>query len=102
MSAVSRQKIFAQAARKLREDFEELSVIPHNALEGGEAEKLVRTFLKEHLPRRFDVGAGFIIDRLDNVSKQTTKLAVSLRLLRDRQFLRDEDNARAGLLFDEA
>lgn len=71
MSTTSRQQIFAQASLKLRKDFEELSVVPHNALKGGEAEKLVRTFLKEHLPRRFDVGGGFIIDRLDNVSKQT-------------------------------
>ena len=71
MPIVSRQKIFAQAAHKLRQEFEELSVVPHNALKGGEAERLVRTFLKEHLPKRFDVGAGFIIDRLDNVSRQT-------------------------------
>jgi hypothetical protein len=71
MSTTSRQQIFAQASLKLRKDFEELSVVPHNALKGGEAEKLVRTFLEEHLPRRFDVGGGFIIDRLDNVSKQT-------------------------------
>lgn len=71
MSEITRQAIFAQAARKLRQDFEELSSIPHNALKGGEAEKLVRVFLKQHLPKRFDVGSGFIIDFYDNVSKQT-------------------------------
>lgn len=32
---------------------------------------MVRIFLKAHLPQRFDVGAGFIIDPLDNVSKQS-------------------------------
>lgn len=71
MSEITRQTIFAQAARKLRQDFKGLSAIPHNALKGSEAEKLVRTFLKQHLPKRFDVGSGFIIDFYDNVSKQT-------------------------------
>ncbi|HEX8493002.1 MAG TPA: DUF6602 domain-containing protein [Pyrinomonadaceae bacterium] len=71
MFEISRQAIFAQAARKLRQDFDELSVVPHRGLKGNEAEKLVKVFLKEHLPKRFAVGSGFIIDRLDNVSKQT-------------------------------
>ena len=66
MPEVTRQNIFAQAARKLRQDFEELTTIPHNLLKGNEAEKLVRKFLKEHLRRRFDVGAGFIIDFYNN------------------------------------
>ena len=67
MPEITRQSIFAQAARKLRQDFEELITIPHNALKGNEAEKLVRTFLKDHLPKRFDVGSGFIIDFFNNV-----------------------------------
>jgi hypothetical protein len=71
MTKVTRQSIFAQAARKLRQDFEELSVTPHSGLKGNQAEKLVKVFLKGHLPKRFDVGSGFIIDRFDNVSKQT-------------------------------
>jgi hypothetical protein len=71
VNKVTRQTIFAQAAHKLRQDFEELSNVPHNALKGGEAETLVKKFLKEHLPKRFDVGSGFIIDRFDTVSKQT-------------------------------
>ena len=71
MSKVSRQTIFAQAAHKLRQDFEELSVVPHSGLKGSQAERLVKTFLQEHLPKRFDVGSGFIIDRFNNVSKQT-------------------------------
>ena len=32
---------------------------------------MVRTFLRDHLPKRFDVGSGFIIDRLDTVARQT-------------------------------
>ena len=69
--AASRKEIFAQAARKLRQDFRELSTVPHNALKGGEAEELVRRFLRSRLPQRFGVGAGFIIDQADGVSKQT-------------------------------
>ncbi|MFL6334616.1 MAG: DUF6602 domain-containing protein [Pyrinomonadaceae bacterium] len=71
MSKVSRQAIFEQAARKLRQDFEELSVVPHSGLKGNQAEGLVKAFLKGHLPKRFDVGSGFILDHFDNVSKQT-------------------------------
>lgn len=71
MPEITRQSIFAQAAHKLRQDFEELSIIPHRGLKGNEAEKLVRKFLAEHLPKRFDVGSGFIIDYFNNVSKQT-------------------------------
>jgi hypothetical protein len=71
MSKVSRQSIFEQAARKLRQDFEELSVVPHSGLKGNQAERLVKAFLKAHLPKRYDVGSGFILDHFDNVSKQT-------------------------------
>jgi hypothetical protein len=67
----SRQEIFKQAARKLRQDFAELSSVPHSGLKGGEAERLIRDFLRAHLPRRFGVGSGFILDAKDNVSPQT-------------------------------
>jgi hypothetical protein len=68
---VSRESIFRMAAAKLRTDFDELSSVPHSGLKGGEAEELVRTFLNQHLPKRFHAGAGFIIDKHDTVSKQT-------------------------------
>jgi hypothetical protein len=67
----TRQEIFAQAAKKLRQDFGELSTVPHNLMKGQEAERIVRTFLSHHLPKRFAVGSGFIIDPNDSVSKQT-------------------------------
>ncbi len=63
--------IFEQAARKLRADFQELKLVPHSGVRGGEAEDLVKMFLKQHLPKRFDVGSGFILDPYNNVSKQT-------------------------------
>jgi hypothetical protein len=71
MQRVTRQHIFSQAAKKLRQDFNELSNVPHAGLKGSEAEEIVRTFLRRHLPKRFDVGSGFVIDLGDNISKQT-------------------------------
>lgn len=71
MATTSRKEIFALAAKKLRQDFEELSTVPHNAAKGAEAEGLVRAFLSSRIPKRFEVGAGFIIDPLDTISRQT-------------------------------
>ena len=68
---VSRATIFQAAARKLRQDFAELSTVPHKGLKGDEAARLVRMFLNDHLPKRFMAGAGFIIDQRDQISKQT-------------------------------
>lgn len=70
MPSVTREEIFAQAARRLRQEFRELSTVPHNQLKGGEAERLVRRFLDEHMPKRFAAGAGFIIDPRNAVSPQ--------------------------------
>ena len=70
MADLTRAEIFAKAAEKLRKDFDELSSVPHNALKGHEAEKLIRQFLEGHLPKRFGVGSGFIIDPRDKISKQ--------------------------------
>lgn len=64
----TRAEIFAEAAKRLRQDFEELVVIPHRREKGGEAEGLVRKFLEDRLPRRFGVGAGFVIDALDQLT----------------------------------
>jgi hypothetical protein len=68
---VTRKAIFEQAAKKIRTDFEALTTVPHNALKGSEAERLVRQFLNNHLPKRFCAGAGFIIDSQERISKQT-------------------------------
>jgi hypothetical protein len=71
MITVSRKAIFEQAAQRMRQEFQELITVPHRGMKGQEAEKIVRTFLSDHLPTRFKVGSGFIIDPLENVSKQT-------------------------------
>ena len=68
---LSRQEIFAQAAKRMRAEFEELSVVPHNGARGGEAEDVIRRFLDAHIPKRFAVTAGFIVDPHGTVSKQT-------------------------------
>jgi len=70
MNKLIRQKIFDQASKKLRQDFESLAVIPHRGAKGGEAERLVREFLNRHLPGRFKAGAGFVADKTGNVSRQ--------------------------------
>jgi uncharacterized protein DUF6602 len=74
MSKLTRTEIFEKAAKKLRSDFDELSTVPHRGLKGSAAERLIRVFLDQHLPKRFATGSGFIIDRNDNVSKQTDVL----------------------------
>jgi len=71
MAELTRETIFAQAAAKLRQDFEELRIIPHSATKGGETEKLVRAFLNDRLPKRFAARAGFVLDSNNAVSRQT-------------------------------
>src|SRR4051812_25038234 len=44
MTELTRQKIFQLAARRLRQEFEELGIIPHSGAKGGEAERLMRRF----------------------------------------------------------
>jgi hypothetical protein len=67
----TRDRIFALAAAKMRQDFLALAAVPHKGLKGDEAARLVREFLNAHLPKRFSAGSGFILDRRDNISKQT-------------------------------
>lgn len=71
MHRPSRAEIFALASRKLRQDFEELRMVPHSGVKGMESEGLLRDFLNAHLPMRFRATAGFIIDHDDQVSAQT-------------------------------
>ncbi len=68
---MNQTELFQKAADKLHADFEESRVVPHAGVKGGEAEKLVRKFLNDHLPGRFRAGSGFIVDRKDTVSRQT-------------------------------
>ena len=65
-------EILTAAARKLREDFREIQDCnPHAAERGSEAEEIIRQFLRERLPRRFDVGSRVIVGNDGSVSRQT-------------------------------
>ena len=68
MQKPTRIDIFSLAAKKLRHEFEELRTVPHPGVKGAESEGLLRAFLNSHLPRRFQAGAGFIIDHDDHVT----------------------------------
>jgi hypothetical protein len=58
--------LISQAAKKLRDDFEYIrNTNPHAGEKGGETEDKVREFLNGHIPKRFQVAAGFVID-VDN------------------------------------
>lgn len=71
MQNPTRSQIFLEASKKLRQDFEHIKSLPHSGEKGREAENILKRFLKDHLPKRYDVASGFILDRTDNVSKQT-------------------------------
>lgn len=65
---VSRERIFALAAAKLRQEFEELRIVPHKGVKGTAAEGIVKQFLNDHLPQRFRATSGFIIDHGDAIT----------------------------------
>src|SRR5687768_17360254 len=67
----TRAQIFQEASKKLRQDLDRAKNIPHQGEKGRAVEDSLKTFLKEHLPKRFAVTSGFILDSLDNVSSQT-------------------------------
>lgn len=67
----TRSQIFLEASKNLRQDLERTKSIPHHGERGGEVENILKRFLKDHLPKRYDVASGFILDRGDNVSAQT-------------------------------
>jgi len=46
------------------------SKVPHAGEKGGIRERRVRDFLTDHLPRKYGVGSGHIIDKCGNVSLQ--------------------------------
>lgn len=67
----TRSSIFQEASKKLRQEFETLVSLPHMGEKGKEAENILKKFLEGHLPKRFGICSGFILDRDDNVSRQT-------------------------------
>jgi uncharacterized protein DUF6602 len=68
MKKPTRAEVFAQASKRIRQEFQELQVVPHSGVKGGEAENILKQFLNQHLPKRFAAGSGFIIDHNDNLT----------------------------------
>jgi len=65
-------KLFSDAAKRLRTEFEFIrSSQPHSAEKGIEVENILKSFLNSHLPHRFCAGSGIIIDNDNTISKQT-------------------------------
>lgn len=72
----TRETIFQDAARRMRAEFEDARRnVPHRGVAGGEGEAIVRNFLEKHLPGRYGVTSGFIIDRADRVSSHQDVIA---------------------------
>ena len=63
--------LILSASQQLRQDFMEIQENnPHAAESGAETEIILKAFLKERLPRRFDVETGFVVGSDGSVSKQ--------------------------------
>lgn len=64
--------LIQSASIQLRQEFEEIQKNnPHAAESGAEAELILKTFLKDRLPRRFDIESGFVVGLDGTVSRQT-------------------------------
>lgn len=64
--------LIQSAAKQLRQDFEEIqNNNPHAAESGAEAELILKAFLKDRLPRRFDIETGLVVGQDGTVSRQT-------------------------------
>jgi len=65
-------EIISSAAQQLRKDFAEIQKCnPHAGERGSEAEDILKRFLREKLPRRFDVASGIVIGSDNQTSRQT-------------------------------
>ena len=64
--------LLIEAGKNLRREFEEIKKdVPHSGESGAEVEGILKKFLKDRLPRRFDVEKGFVVGTDGTVSSQT-------------------------------
>jgi uncharacterized protein DUF6602 len=69
---ISPRALIQAAARQLREEFAAIQATnPHSGESGAEAETILKKFLKDRVPRRFDVESGVVIGTAGVVSRQT-------------------------------
>jgi Domain of unknown function (DUF6602) len=72
MKELTPRELLQSAAAQLRQDFEEIrGSNPHFGEGGAEAEQILAEFLRDRLPRRFDVQSGVVIGANGAVSSQT-------------------------------
>lgn len=69
MSQLNLAKLLSLAGEHMSRDLKE-QLISHPGELGTEREEVLRSFLRLHLPRRFEVSTGFIFDSAGNLSKQ--------------------------------
>ncbi len=99
----TREKLFESARRTLLAEFDRLkSEVAHYGERGAELERVVSTFLTEHLPRRFATTTGFILDDTDRISPHIDVIiydALNAPLLRysERSTIVPADNAAVAI-----
>lgn len=81
-------ELFQSIAQGIRGEFDVVRQIPHRGESGRGTEEVLKSFLKRHLPARFDVSAGFVVGRDGAVSRQCDVLVVDA--LNCPQLLRTE------------
>ncbi len=67
-SIPSRGEIFRQAGKKLRHEFRQRYLAPEPEDSPRDYARNMRSFLNEHLPARFALGEGHLVDAADHVS----------------------------------
>ncbi|MFV8258303.1 DUF6602 domain-containing protein [Bdellovibrio bacteriovorus] len=69
---VSLKQILEDAAKTTRASFDEIRKNnPHYGDAGSEVEDILKTFLKERMPRRFDAEGGYVVGADEKISLQT-------------------------------
>jgi len=68
---ITLDELLRSAGKQLREEFREIQECnPHAGDKGFEAEEVLKRFLIDRLPKRFDVKSGIVIGRDGSVSRQ--------------------------------
>jgi len=69
MGTFSLPELIQSAGRRMRADLAE-RLVPHNGELGAGREEIIRRFLRDYLPKRFEVATGFVFDCHGQVSNQ--------------------------------
>lgn len=69
MGTFSLPTLIRSAGQRMRHDLAE-RLVPHNGELGIGREEIIRRFLRDYLPKRFDVSSGFVFDCHGQISEQ--------------------------------